>query len=128
MATTASQRTWEAENDIITIDTAQNALYSLPDPAAYRALQDARPWKSNPNYFTHVRISALALLKMTIHARSGGNIEIMGLMTGYVSGTSMIITDAFRLPVEGTETRVNAQAEGDEYIVNFGELSRNGGG
>ena len=128
MATTAAQRTWEAENNIITVDTTQNALYKLPTTSEYNALRDAHPWRSNPNYFTHVRVSALALLKMTIHARSGGNIEIMGLMTGYASGTSIIITDAFRLPVEGTETRVNAQAEADEYMVTFGELSRNGGG
>lgn len=128
MATTAAQRTWEAENDIITVDTAQNALYSLPDPAAYRELQNTRPWKTNHNYFTHVRVSALALLKMTIHARSGGNIEIMGLMIGYVSGTSIIITDALRLPVEGTETRVNAQSEADEYMVQFTQSSREGGG
>lgn len=126
--TTAPQRSWEAENNIITMDPTQNALYKLPTSTEYNALRDAHPWRSNPNYFTHVRISALALLKMTIHARSGGSIEIMGLMTGYASGTSIIITDAFRLPVEGTETRVNAQAEADEYMVNFGELSRNGGG
>jgi COP9 signalosome complex subunit 5 len=126
--TTAAQRSWEAENNVITIDPTQNALYKLPTQAEYNTLRDARPWRSNPNYFTHVRISALALLKMTIHARSGGSIEIMGLMTGYASGTSIIITDAFRLPVEGTETRVNAQAEADEYMVNFGELSRDGGG
>lgn len=128
MAPSAAQRTWEAENNIITVDPQANALYQLPTPSDYSALQNARPWRSNLNYFTHVRISALALLKMTIHARSGGSIEIMGLMTGYVSGTSLIITDAFRLPVEGTETRVNAQGDADEYMVNFGELSRNGGG
>jgi COP9 signalosome complex subunit 5 len=128
MAPTTSQRTWEVENNILTVDTSTNALYTLPSHEAYQALQNSKPWKSNPDYFTHVRISALALLKMTIHARSGGSIEIMGLMTGYVSGTSIIITDAFRLPVEGTETRVNAQADADEYMVNFGELSRNGGG
>ncbi|RMZ88843.1 hypothetical protein DV736_g3939, partial [Chaetothyriales sp. CBS 134916] len=128
MAYTAAQRTWEAENNVIPIDLSQNALYSLPDPVAYRELQEARPWRPNPNYFTHVRISALALLKMTIHARSGGSIEIMGLMTGYVSGTSIIVTDAFRLPVEGTETRVNAQSEADEYMIHFTTASREGGG
>lgn len=121
-------RSWEAENKIITIDPSQNALYNLPDPEAYRELQNLKPWKKDPNYFTHVRISALALLKMTTHARSGGSIEIMGLMIGYVSGRSLIITDAFRLPVEGTETRVNALAEADEYMVNFGIASREGGG
>ncbi|KAL2429784.1 COP9 signalosome complex subunit 5 [Exophiala dermatitidis] len=128
MSTLSAMRTWEAENDIITVDPSQNALYNLPDPAAYKALQDAAPWKKDPNYFTHVRISALALLKMTIHARSGGNLEIMGLMIGYVSGRSLVITDAFRLPVEGTETRVNAHSDADEYMVNFGIASREGGG
>ncbi|EXJ78592.1 COP9 signalosome complex subunit 5 [Capronia coronata CBS 617.96] len=128
MSTLSALRTWEAENDIITIDPTQNALYNLPDPAAYKALQDSSPWKKDPNYFTTVRISALALLKMTTHARSGGSIEIMGLMTGYVSGRSLIITDAFRLPVEGTETRVNAHSDADEYMVNFGIASREGGG
>lgn len=128
MSTNSAHNSWEAENNIVTIDPTQNALYALPDHATYQKLLNDAPWKKDPNYFTHVRVSALALLKMTIHARSGGNIEVMGLMTGYVSGTSIIITDAFRLPVEATETRVNAQAEADEYIVNFGELSREGGG
>jgi COP9 signalosome complex subunit 5 len=128
MSTLSALRNWEAENDIITIDPTQNALYGLPTPETNKALEDAAPWKKDPNYFTHVRISALALLKMTTHARSGGSIEIMGLMIGYVSGKSLVITDAFRLPVEGTETRVNAQAEADEYMVNFGIASREGGG
>ena len=126
--TAAAQRSWEAENNIIPIDPVQNALYALPNHAEYQKLLNASPWKKNPQYFTSVRISALALLKMTIHARSGTPLEIMGLMTGYVSDRSLIITDAFRLPVEGTETRVNAQAEADEYQVNFGIASREGGG
>ena len=119
---------WEAENDILPIDPSQNALYTLPSPAAYSNLNDAKPWRNDPSFFTHCRISALALLKMTTHARSGGNIEIMGLMLGYVSGTSIIVTDAFRLPVEGTETRVNAQDEANTYMVNYLSSSREGGG
>lgn len=126
MASTA-QKTWEAENSILSIDPSQNALYNY-DPKLQSKLISDKPWSKDPNYFTNCRISALALLKMTTHARSGGNLEIMGLMTGYISGTSVIVTDAFRLPVEGTETRVNAQAEGDEYMVNFTTLSREGGG
>lgn len=128
MSTLAAFREWEAQNNIITIDPTQNSLYNLPDPDAYKALQNAAPWKKDPNYFTSVRISALALLKMTTHARSGGTIEIMGLMIGYISGKSLVITDAFRLPVEGTETRVNAQADADEYMVNFGIAARDRGG
>jgi len=54
-------------------------------------------------------MSALALLKMAIHARSGGSLEVMGLMQGKVQGDTFIVIDSFALPVEGTETRVNAQ-------------------
>lgn len=124
---TAAQRAWEAENSILNIDPTQNALYRY-DPDLQKKINSEKPWAKNPNHFTTCRISALALLKMTTHARSGGNLEIMGLMTGYVSGTSFIITDAFRLPVEGTETRVNAQAQADEYMVNYLDASREGGG
>lgn len=61
---------------------------------------------------------------MVMHARSGGSIEVMGLMQGYISGNTIIVTDAFRLPVEGTETRVNAQSEANEYMVNFLQRAR----
>lgn len=48
-----------------------------------RVLDEAKPWKKDPNYFRKVRISAVALLKMVMHARSGGSIEIMGLMVSH---------------------------------------------
>lgn len=69
-------------------------------------------------------------MKMVMHARNGGEIEVMGLMQGYVDGTALVVTDAYRLPVEGTETRVNAQSEGDEYSVEYSRLCREevGGG
>jgi len=124
--TSPAQRAWEAENSILNIDPAQNALYKY-DAEQQRKINSDRPWSRNPNHFTSCRISALALLKMTTHARSGGNLEIMGLMTGYVSGTSIVVTDAFRLPVEGTETRVNAHTEAEEYMVNYLTASREGG-
>lgn len=56
---------------------------------------------------------------MVMHARSGGSLEIMGLMQGKIAGDTFIVTDAFRLPVEGTETRVNASDEANEYVVQF---------
>jgi COP9 signalosome complex subunit 5 len=61
---------------------------------------------------------------MVMHARSGGSIEIMGLMQGKIAGDTFIVTDAFRLPVEGTETRVNAQDEANEYMVSYLEACR----
>jgi COP9 signalosome complex subunit 5 len=74
-----------------------------------------------------VRISAIALLKMVMHARSGGSIEVMGLMLGKIEAHTFVVTDAFRLPVEGTETRVNAQDEANEYMVEFLQRAREQG-
>ena len=71
-----------------------------------------------------VQVSALALLKMAMHAKSGGNLEIMGMLQGKIQNNTFIVLDAFALPVEGTETRVNAQAEAYEYIVDFAETSQ----
>lgn len=82
-------------------------------------IMNTRPWKTNAEYFKKVYISALALMKMTIHAQSGGSIEIMGMLTGKIIEGSIIVMDVYGLPVEGTETRVNAQAEAYEYMVQF---------
>lgn len=106
---------------------------------------------------------------MAMHAKSGGNIEVMGVMQasvallpsccfasqrmqvhaccdhwravqlacaspphdsagqgraaarlqGKIADGEFIVIDAFALPVEGTETRVNAGAEAYEYMVDF---------
>ncbi|KAE8770364.1 COP9 signalosome complex subunit 5b [Hordeum vulgare] len=70
-----------------------------------------------PHHFRRARISAHALLRMVVHARAGGTIEIMGLIKGKFEGDSIIVMDTFALPVKGTETRVNAQADAYEYMV-----------
>lgn len=64
---------------------------------------------------------------MVMHARSGGSIEVMGLMVGKIEHQTFVISDAFRLPVEGTETRVNAHAEATEYMAAFDGASRDAG-
>lgn len=116
----------EADGAAKLIDPTRDALYKY-DPAEQKKLNEQRPWKSDPHHFKYVRISAVALVKMVMHARSGGDIEVMGLMLGYVELETFIVTDAVRLPVEGTETRVNAQDEANEYIVKFLERSRQAG-
>ncbi len=35
--------------------------------------------------------------------------QVMGILQGKMSGDTFIVIDSFALPVEGTETRVNAQ-------------------
>lgn len=108
------------------VDPTRDALYNYNSDRQDEVNQ-AKPWKDNPHYFRHVRISAVALIKMVMHARSGGSIEVMGLMQGYTDGDTIVVTDAFGLPVEGTETRVNAQDDANEYMVQYLQLSRDQG-
>ncbi|KAL7791878.1 signaling protein [Trichoderma ceciliae] len=116
-------RSWELDNNVQLVDAKRDALYNY-DAGVQKAIADARPWVKDANYFKYVRISAVALIKMTMHARSGGSLEVMGLMQGYIDGQTFVVTDAFRLPVEGTETRVNAQNEANEYLIEYLDLCR----
>jgi COP9 signalosome complex subunit 5 len=43
----------------------------------------------------------------------------MGLMQGKVVGRTLVIMDSFALPVQGTETRVNAANEANEFMVQY---------
>jgi len=43
----------------------------------------------------------------------------MGMMQGKVMGNSIVVMDSFALPVQGTETRVNAANEANEYMVEY---------
>lgn len=63
---------------------------------------------------------------MMIHTRAGGIYEVMGTMTGKVDAETrtIYIMDAFALPVQGTETRVNAGDEAYEFMVQWQESSK----
>lgn len=115
-----SQRIWNS----IVLTAEETELYRFDEDAHDRFLEN-KSWENDIHYFKKVKISAVALIKMVMHAISGGSIEVMGLMQGKVLGNEMIVLDAFGLPVEGTETRVNAGAGANEYMVQYvtsGEL------
>jgi len=96
----------------------QDEIYRY-DPEANKVILREQPWTKDPHYFKTCKISAVALIKMVIHARSGVPWEIMGLMQGKVVGNALVIMDSFALPVQGTETRVNAQEAANEYMVEY---------
>ncbi|KAI1420564.1 JAB1/Mov34/MPN/PAD-1 ubiquitin protease-domain-containing protein [Xylaria sp. FL1777] len=121
-----AMKSWELDNDVKLVDPTRDALYNYSQERQKEA-NELRPWKSDPHHFKHVRVSAVALIKMVMHARSGGSIEVMGLMQGYTDGDTIVVTDAFGLPVEGTETRVNAQDDANEYMIEYLRLSREQG-
>ncbi|XP_057959964.1 COP9 signalosome complex subunit 5b-like isoform X2 [Malania oleifera] len=127
-----AQQTWELENNIVTMDNSTSSAADSDgifyyDEASQAKFQQEKPWANDPHYFKRVKISALALLKMVVHARSGGTIEVMGLMQGKTDGDAIIVMDAFALPVEGTETRVNAQADAYEYMVDYSQTNKQAG-
>ncbi|KAJ3676888.1 hypothetical protein LUZ60_002612 [Juncus effusus] len=127
-SSTMARQRWELENNIVTNADAGNAnspdqIYCY-DEAAVAKVQQEKAWNNDTNYFKNVKISALALLKMVVHARSGGTIEVMGLMQGKTDGDTFIVMDAFALPVEGTETRVNAQVDAYEYMVDYSTINK----
>lgn len=120
-----ARQTWELENNIAAVDSsAESDTIYYYDEVAQAKIQQEKPWQHDPNFFRRVKISALALLKMVVHARSGGTIEVMGLMQGKIEGDTFVVMDAFALPVEGTETRVNAQADAYEYMVEYSQTNK----
>ncbi|KAF9525229.1 JAB1/Mov34/MPN/PAD-1 ubiquitin protease-domain-containing protein [Crepidotus variabilis] len=110
-------KSFSLTNNILEV-SPNDEIYRF-DAEANRKLNRESPWTKDPHYFKSCKISAIALIKMVIHARSGVPYEIMGLMQGKVVDTSLVIMDSFALPVQGTETRVNAANEANEYMVEY---------
>lgn len=46
------------------------------------------------------------------------------MLIGKVDANTMLVMDSFALPVEGTETRVNAQAQAYEYMTAYIEAAK----
>ncbi|ETV78842.1 hypothetical protein, variant 1 [Aphanomyces astaci] len=96
-----------------------------------------KQWSHDPKYFRRVQVSPSATMKMLSHAQSGVEkgmsspggkpVEIMGLLLGRPSTdpanlNTLIVTDAFPLPIEGAETKVLADdQEVMNYMISLGE-------
>ncbi|KAK2963202.1 putative COP9 signalosome complex subunit 5 [Blattamonas nauphoetae] len=101
---------WESELYTYDVKTSHDFLFS-------------QPHTNDPLYFSQVKVSAVALLKIVMHACNGGNLEIMGLLSGRIIPHAFIIMDALPLPIEGTETRVTADDETAQYMIRYMESS-----
>ena len=97
-----------------------DALYAH-DSGEQGRLRAGRPWLQDARCFTRVQVSSLALMRMMTHCVAGGREEVMGMLQGRLGGDTrtLVVTSAFALPVQGTETRVNAQADANEYMVQY---------
>ena len=100
-------------------DRSDNDCFYGQADAKLSSVLKSEPWKKEPEYFRSVCISTLALAKMAIHAQRGKSEEIMGILTGRIMEGTFIVLDCYGLPVEATETRVNAMGEAYEYMVQY---------
>ena len=103
-----------------------DARYTF-DEEALKTLRTESPWMRSPKYFKSVAVSPTAVARILMHCQSGcdkgiqkgGNpIEVMGMLLGRPdpeTPETIVVTDAFPLPIEGFETRVVAD---DEQVVN----------
>ena len=121
-------------------DNSNESFYFV-DKKALADVRKARLWNAgqgteSPKYFTDVKISASAAIKMLQHSmrgvekgmksENGMPVEIMGLLLGRPSTDPkapnyLVVTDAFPLPVEGVETRVEAGDEAMNFMVELAD-------
>jgi len=114
----------------------EDSFYVVDRPAL-ESVQQAKAWHEgegakHPKYFKRVLISAGATIKMMQHAMRGVErgmasdngmpVEVMGLLLGRPSTDPedphyMVVTDAFPLPVDGVETRVEAGDEAMNFMI-----------
>ena len=130
-ASQAAKKQWEAENNV---KTTTNAHYNV-DMAKMKDLGKSKPWKQNPKYFTSVKMSALALIKIVMHARTGQGkqgiisndksnwIEVMGLLQGYYTEGEFVIMDSFAMPVDASEVECSMNEASQLYMINYLETS-----
>mmetsp|Transcript_18522 Transcript_18522/g.28591 ORF Transcript_18522/g.28591 Transcript_18522/m.28591 type:complete len:384 (-) Transcript_18522:45-1196(-) len=110
-----------------------DARYTF-DEQKLQDLRSSAPWMKEAKYFEKVAVSPSAITKMMMHCQSGvekgirkgGNpIEVMGMLLGRPdpdTPRTLVVTDAFPLPVEGFETRVIADdANVVNHMISLGE-------
>ena len=126
MASKSSGTTGEGSGEKGPVLDSADAKYAV-DPSELEALRKRTPWMKDAKYFHKVALSPSAVMKIMMHCQSGvdkgiskgGNpIEVMGMLLGRpdpVTPKTLVITDAFPLPIEGFETRVVAD---DDNVTN----------
>lgn len=127
---------WEAANGVIVTDEFNHIEKEQEEE--FRNKQ--RPWTKDPVYFKKAFISALALVKIAMHAKTGhgqqgvlstgdGNnwIEVMGMFSGHVIPHAFVIRDSFALPGVASETSVSITDEGTMYLLNWKESAKRDG-
>jgi COP9 signalosome complex subunit 5 len=135
-----SERKRQASGEAVNPKKSQSstdAPYAI-NAAKLAELSRTKPFLSDPKYFKNARISPSAAMKMMQHVQTGVEKGVKTSLTGkptevmgYLIGrqctddpTTLIISDAQALPIEGFETSVVADTEEiTNYQINWLELN-----
>lgn len=120
----------EKKQDSTGKETQKDSKYTY-DEAYVDQLRKDKPWTKDVKHFNKCNISALAAMKMLKHSLAGVKkgregeggvaVEVMGLLVGKPQGDTIIIMDAYPLPVEGIEYKVEAADEAQNYMIELTE-------
>ncbi|KNC55778.1 COP9 signalosome complex subunit 5a [Thecamonas trahens ATCC 50062] len=117
----AARAAFDETNEVIAVDSA-NDLYAYNEEEIQKTLNEKK-WKNDVHYFKRTKISAKALLKIVMHAHSAAKgerkTEIMGMLLGKVVGETIIVLDAFELPIQGEEAFVTAGDQANIYMSEY---------
>jgi COP9 signalosome complex subunit 5 len=132
-APVAPTSTANSSSNNATTTNVADARYTF-EPDKLQKLRSDAPWTTDAKYFSKVAVSPSAIMKMMMHCHSGvekgiskgGNpIEVMGMLLGRPDPDTphtLVVSDAFPLPIEGFETRVIADDENVvNHMINLGE-------
>lgn len=66
-----ARQTWEIENNVVAMESPaaasdSDAIFEY-DETSQTSIQQQKPWTRDPHFFKNVRISALALLKVSLN-------------------------------------------------------------
>lgn len=79
--TSVAKKRFELENNIQDEELYSATEESLAKLSHFHVTKaNDRPWRKDQRHFQHVKISAVALIKMAMHAKSGGEDEVMGML------------------------------------------------
>ncbi|CAD2212728.1 COP9 signalosome complex subunit 5 [Angomonas deanei] len=126
-----AKEAWLLQNNI---KEFTSDCFFAPDVKHMREKREQKPWKEEMKYFTEVKVTALAALKMFIHTKTGSPdrlkgradwYEVMGLMTGHFYNNTLIVTDSFSLPVEASEVECSMDDRSLIYQATYLNYHRN---
>lgn len=121
-AMSEAARRWHLSNNVeITSDA-----YWAPNTEHMNAARKTHRWRDDENFFKSVKVSAIAAVKMLIHAKRGmpqegreNWFEVMGLMMGHYRGDVMYVTDSFGLPVDASEVECSMNENSMIYQAEY---------